>query len=125
MFWITRALSIVGRGPRARELAMTERLVPSPSAGPDGIRVNLVCPHGGSAEFTAGFRENMVRRIESGEKIRIRGIEGGILGERHAEPRDIANVVLFLASDEAAFCHGAEYMVDGGDTSGHIWFQTT
>ncbi len=46
------------------------------------------------------------------------------MGERHATARDIANVVLFLASDDAAFCNGAEYMVDGGHTAGHIWFET-
>ena len=93
--------------------------------GQKGIRVNLVCPAGGSRELSEGFRDNLVKRIEAGEKIEVKGMEGGVLGGRHAEPRDIANVVLFLASDEAAFCHGAEYMVDGGHTAGHIWFATS
>lgn len=34
----------------------------------------------------------------------------GFLGE----PVDVANMALFLASDESRFCTGAEYIVDGG-----------
>ena len=35
---------------------------------------------------------------------------------RLAVPQDIANVALFLASDEAAFLTGVELPVDGGRT---------
>ena len=92
--------------------------------GQKGIRVNMVCPAGGNKELSQGFAENLQKRRAAGEKIELRGLEGGVLGSRHATPRDIANVVLFLASDDAGFCHGAEYMVDGGHTAGHIWFAT-
>lgn len=33
---------------------------------------------------------------------------------RWAQPDELASVILFLASDEAAFVHGATYVVDGG-----------
>ena len=33
---------------------------------------------------------------------------------RIGEPRDVANIVLFLASDEASFVSGAIIPVDGG-----------
>ena len=92
--------------------------------GQKGIRVNLVCPAGGNRELTQGFQENLMKRVEAGEKIAVKGLDHGVMGGRHAEPRDIANVVLFLASDDAAFCNGAEYLVDGGHTAGHIWFAT-
>lgn len=92
--------------------------------GQKGIRVNMVCPAGGNPELTAGFRDNIVKRVKAGETIAVKGMEGGVMGERHATARDIANVVLFLASDDAGYCTGAEYMVDGGHTAGHIWFAT-
>jgi NAD(P)-dependent dehydrogenase (short-subunit alcohol dehydrogenase family) len=36
---------------------------------------------------------------------------------RFGEPIDIANMNLFLASDEAKFITGAEFVVDGGYTA--------
>jgi 3alpha(or 20beta)-hydroxysteroid dehydrogenase len=92
--------------------------------GQKGVRVNMVCPAGGNHELTEGFSQNLMKRVEAGEKIEVKGLDHGVMGGRHAGPRDIANVVLFLASDEAAFCNGAEYLVDGGHTAGHIWFGT-
>ncbi len=39
---------------------------------------------------------------------------GGYPLGRMADASEIAEVVVFLASDEASFCTGADYVVDGG-----------
>jgi dihydroanticapsin dehydrogenase len=42
---------------------------------------------------------------------------GAHLLKRIADPREIAQAILFLASDEASFVTGALLMVDGGYTA--------
>jgi 3-oxoacyl-[acyl-carrier protein] reductase len=46
----------------------------------------------------------------------IRGMEESIPLGRLGSPRDVANAVLFLASDEAAYITGTTIVVDGGQT---------
>ena len=40
---------------------------------------------------------------------------------RLGEPQEISNVVLFAASDEASFCTGSDFTVDGGATVGRTF----
>jgi meso-butanediol dehydrogenase / (S,S)-butanediol dehydrogenase / diacetyl reductase len=76
--------------------------------GPVGIRANCVCPGVIDTPLigAGGTDPELRRRIES-------RIPLGRLGR----PEDIANVVLFLASDLAAFVTGAAYVADGGQTA--------
>jgi meso-butanediol dehydrogenase / (S,S)-butanediol dehydrogenase / diacetyl reductase len=76
--------------------------------GPMGIRANCVCPGVIDTPLLggAGRDPEMRKRIES--KIPL---------GRMGRPEDIASVVLFLASDLAAFVTGAAYVADGGQTA--------
>lgn len=73
----------------------------------DGIRVNAVCPGFITSRMTARARE------QRGEAI----IERTPLG-RFGEPREIAEIVVWLCSDRARYVTGAAYQVDGGLTAG-------
>jgi meso-butanediol dehydrogenase/(S,S)-butanediol dehydrogenase/diacetyl reductase len=75
------------------------------------IRVNCVCPgaiNTRAAQILGGDRAEEFRRMQA---------QAHPLG-RMGEPEEIANTVLFLASDEASFITGAAIMVDGGITAG-------
>jgi 3alpha(or 20beta)-hydroxysteroid dehydrogenase len=39
---------------------------------------------------------------------------------RVAQPQEVANLAVFLASDESSFCTGAEYLIDGGWLAGVV-----
>jgi len=38
--------------------------------------------------------------------------------QRVGEPEDVAKLVLFLSSDDSAFCTGSEFTIDGGGLAG-------
>mgnify|MGYP006290410335 CR=1 FL=1 len=82
----------------------------------DGIRVNAVSPGWAITDFHLP-EENPDAFFE--EKTSPHADGPGIL-KRAADPREIANIVLTLASDEASFVTGANFRVDGGKTAvGH------
>jgi len=67
------------------------------------IRVNAVGP--------GHTKTDIWKKLSSG--VRDRMLEGTAL-KRFAEPEDIANAVLFFASDEASFITAQHLVVDGG-----------
>ncbi len=81
--------------------------------GPDGIRVNCVCP--GDVQ-TPMLHDDAAKRgmawdaYADGAKDRPLGRIGTV--------EEIANAVLFLASDESSFVTGEALVVDGGGVAG-------
>ena len=80
--------------------------------GSDGIRVNYVCP---GAVQTPMLKPG-IKDSPDPAPTRRRTEDTTILG-RLGQPGEIANVVYFLASDEASFITGSAILVDGGVTS--------
>lgn len=73
--------------------------------GAEGIRVNAVAPGWVMTRMAVGAKNDP----ERGPKITARIPLG-----RWAEPSDVANVIAFLVSDQAAYVHGVVLPVDGG-----------
>lgn len=76
---------------------------------PRGIRVNAICPG-------IVLTERVKGRFVGGNQIRFGGIDN--VAERYpfsvGQPEDIANVALFLASDESRMVNGAAIPAEGG-----------
>ena len=81
----------------------------------DNIRVNTIYP--GMIHTTAVGREtaNMLPGMSPLEAMEH--ITQGIPARRMGTPEEIAQGVLFLASDEASYVTGAELAIDGGYTA--------
>ncbi len=81
--------------------------------GPDGIRVNCVCP---GDVMTPMLPDEAGKRGMSWDDY-IAGAADRPLG-RVGTAEDIADAVLFLASDESSFVTGDALVVDGGGIAG-------
>ena len=90
---------------KAALIAMTT--VAAQDLGPHGINVNSVAP--------GWTRTDMTNRATREKTEELQKIKAGMAAMRRiGEPLDIANVVLFLASDEASFVTGQVLVADGG-----------
>ncbi len=76
------------------------------------IRANCVCP--GEID-TPMFRQEAKARNKPVEEYRRELCECHPIG-RLGVPKEVANAVLFLASDDASFITGTAFSVDGGYT---------
>jgi NAD(P)-dependent dehydrogenase (short-subunit alcohol dehydrogenase family) len=101
------------RGPRGRVAyagtkgavdAMTRAL--AADWGPEGIRVNAICPGLIATAIWEDNRQNIPGLIEK--------MEQGIALKRWGDGSDVADVVLFFASDASRYMTGEVVAVDGG-----------
>lgn len=76
-----------------------------------GIRVNAICPAPTSTEMVFSMERSL--SPEDPEAVR-RGMTRMIPMGRYAEPGEIAQLILFLASDASSFMTGTAIPIDGG-----------
>ncbi len=77
----------------------------------ENIRVNALCP--------GPLRTELLMKYLDTEAKRQRRLVHIPMG-RFGEAKEIAQAVLFLASDESSFVTGATFMVDGGITAAYV-----
>jgi NAD(P)-dependent dehydrogenase (short-subunit alcohol dehydrogenase family) len=76
------------------------------------IRVNALCP--GTVDTP------LLRRIWGDDPAAAQRRLVHIPAGRLADPREIVNAALFLASDESSYVNGATFVVDGGVTAAYV-----
>lgn len=76
-----------------------------------GVRAVAICPGPTATPLVTAFLAD-----EEAWALRRRYIPAG----RLAQPEEIANLVAFLASDEASFITGSTYTIDGGITAAYV-----
>jgi NAD(P)-dependent dehydrogenase (short-subunit alcohol dehydrogenase family) len=134
-----KAMRAAGRGGSIINMASVAGLVGNPGTGayaaskggvraftkavavecaPEGIRVNAIFPSGvrtpiwEHSDWWPGFVAQM-----GGEAAAWKVLESAAPLGRMAEPEEIAEAVLYLASDAARFVTGTELVIDGGYTA--------
>jgi NAD(P)-dependent dehydrogenase (short-subunit alcohol dehydrogenase family) len=81
--------------------------------GPQQIRVNCICP----GDTDTGMLREEARQLGEVESTFLAGAADRPLG-RVGTPKEIAEAVLYLASDAASFVTGTALVIDGGGLAG-------
>lgn len=79
----------------------------------DAIRCNSIHPGGVNTPMVHAL-------VKQGTGLDVAAMDPAVVRENlgMGDPADIANLILFLASDESGYVNGAELCVDGGATAG-------
>lgn len=82
-----------------------------------GVRVLRVSPGWVATEASVALAERLAEQagtdLDGGKRIIMQALRGIPLG-RPAEPREVADLIAFVASPRAGAITGTEYLIDGG-----------
>ena len=110
---VVNQMGMANASAYAASKAALQQLVRSAATelSPRGIRVNAVSP----GPVATPIFEKTGLPSEALEQMAT-GIQNQVPMGRFGQPEEVANVAVFLASDESSFVQGQEYVVDGGMT---------
>ena len=83
--------------------------------GPFGVRVNALAPGPIDNRMMASLGEQL--NPEDPQSVRDIVTDLNPMN-RYGTNEEIANLALFLGSDESSYCNGSVYLADGGFTAG-------
>ena len=89
----------------------------SKEVSPKGVRVVRVSPGWVETEAAVGLVDELASKMKTdreGARAALMKSLGGIPIGRPAKPKEVADLVAFLASPRAASITGTEYVIDGG-----------
>ena len=89
----------------------------SKEVSPKGVRVVRVSPGWVETEAAVGLVDELASKMKTdreGARAALMKSLGGIPIGRPAKPKEVADLVTFLASPRAASITGTEYVIDGG-----------
>ena len=111
--------TIIGGGPggyvcaiRLAQLGVKTACIEN---GPFGIRVNALAPGPIDNRMMASLGE----QLNPDDPQSVRDVVTDLNPmNRYVTNEEIANIALFLGSDESSYCNGSVYLADGGFTAG-------
>ena len=107
--YLGQAMGAVYGATKAADMALTRAF--ASDLAPRGIRVNSVAPGPIDTNFLSATGMPEDKQKEFAESVKDQVPLG-----RFGEAEEVANVALFLLSDQASYVTGGEYFVDGGMT---------
>ena len=83
------------------------------------ITSNIISPGGVLTDRLKNLFKEKSKRISKKYSAVIESAQDSIPAKRFADPKEIANVILFLSSQHGAYINGVNLSVDGGLTRGY------
>jgi len=112
------ALMVLSATARAGLAAFTKSI--SVELAESNITANVVCPGGVLTGRLTSLLQAKSNRENRDYEVLLKESQESIPAKRFAEPKEIADVILFLASEAGGYITGVSLSVDGGLSKGYM-----